>query len=137
MALFRCGGGPAESETTLWSNPDTTVDFTDQTVTLSDDYTNYSRIKIVTQLSKSNTDSMSVIYETSEIVTGSSWSTFNKFTPSSPANFSKSTDQNVTIREYLFKGATSVEISAALRVHPSAGGTYNDTSIPVSIIGIK
>lgn len=38
------GGGGGETETTLWTNPSPTSSFSSQTITLSDNYTNYKKI---------------------------------------------------------------------------------------------
>lgn len=47
MAFYRCGsGGGTLKETVLWTNPDSTVNFAAQNVTLSDSISNYDYIKI-------------------------------------------------------------------------------------------
>ena len=57
------------SETVLWTNPDTTANFDAQDVTLSQDYTNFKRIRIYfVPRTTVQTPVMSVDYSVSDIV---------------------------------------------------------------------
>ena len=57
MAFIRCLSGNSQKfkETVLWTNPDPTSDFETQTITLSDDMTNYDFLRIEGKAHKNDT----------------------------------------------------------------------------------
>lgn len=61
------GGGGGETETTLWTNPSPNAYFPQQTVTLSDDYTNYDKIAIYYRVSATDSAESRVIYASNDI----------------------------------------------------------------------
>lgn len=65
MAYQKCGGGGGMTETVLWTNSSPTSSFAEQTVTLSQDMSNFDYLKIDFSLSTSDTRQSSVIIEPS------------------------------------------------------------------------
>ena len=127
MALFPClqGGGSSSSETTLWTNPSPTSELGAQTITLSDNISNYRYIKFVFNASNTTSEQYEVIFSVNTItnaITGNG-------KPVIGINSTQSTGQVVT-RRVIYVSDTSLQIMAV-------DGGYNNRSIITAIKGVS
>ncbi len=127
MAWYQTNIGGTLKETVLWTNPTPTAIFEKQTVTLPDNISNYSYLKIVSRLSTSNSNSGSFLIPTDEFKAEennmSGWGSALK-------------DTSIWYQRLFTKdGDTGVLISAGGR--RGGTGSYNGYAIPISIIGLK
>jgi hypothetical protein len=127
------GGGSELTETTIWTNSDTTANFTAQDVTLSSSINNFTYIKIKYLLAKSQSTEYSVIYPASEVVqwrTSSSETTQNKtegmLGGRSTGNYK---------REIFYISNTKLHFNNATNMGGSTGAEAN--LIPSKIIGMS
>ena len=130
--LRKNGGGGSMTETSLWTNSAPTSSFASQQITLSDNMTNYTYIKIKIRRSTSVSTVHSVIFLVDD---------FTDFTNSASkmigaiANYGTSSTTNRYARTIGYAAANIVSVSGSTRI----GGTGTDdvSLIPVEIIGIK
>lgn len=126
-----------ETETTLWTNASPTSGFTNQEVTLSDNYTNYKRIRFYFRASNSVSDEFSVEYKKEEIDkwfygTGSSGTTY----PAGSITFNySSTNYSRLIRKTGSSVTNKFYIATGQKL--GASGTAQNTGIPTRIVGIN
>ena len=141
MAYFRSGtgggGGGSETETTLWTNPSPASAFSAQTITLSNAYTNYKRLRFYFRKSTSDSTEYFVEYTKEEI--GKWWdgSTSTTFSPVGGMPYYRS-GSNYASRVIRRAGASVTNqfwISAAYNMNSSGTGTAY--GIPTKITGIN
>lgn len=141
MALFRCGSGAGEQKTTLWTNPDPTQRFLSSELTMSDDLSNYSKLKVTYCLSKTETTTTASVEIPMEVIFGR----LNEATPESSTYF-----VGGFVSEHFVSGAgerfagryiyatsnTKVLISDNQRFNLAGDASYSDFGIPTMIEGI-
>ena len=123
--------GGALTETELWSNPNTTVDFTEQNVTLSRPYTDFKRIRIYFRVNRVINDVYYVDYPFSTV------SQATGILASKPmvTTGALGTAAQYLVRVYLFIASTTVTITHPYR---QAATGYDDSGvIPVKICGLN
>lgn len=130
MAMLPMMGGGL-SETVLWTNPDTSVDFGAQVVTLSDSLDNYSYIKINYRYNKgSGTESISIIISVDDF----------KKTSVRPGHKCSITVLDNTYwytRYYWYTSSTTVQIYPCYRTSSNGMTQTNNVVIPNYISGLK
>ena len=135
LASIEKKGGGKMSETTLWTNPNTSVDFANQGVTLSDNISNYSYIKISYKFSRAVADdtAISVIINETDFINsnaaeGTCFAGLNEYGASSGTNYSWSRGVYPTSDTIVyFTGCFSLR----------ANLNQNARCIPIEIIGLK
>ena len=137
MAYIRCetgGGTPSMTETTLWTNSTPSSNFTGKDITLSEDYTTFTYIKIEYKAATTKNTSTYLLVPPSAL-------TMSVFTdPSTPLvsisgrrSSSPSTVQQT--RRICHVSNTSLNISDAYQIN--AASMNNDGAIPLKISGLK
>lgn len=133
MAVFGMvkSGGGGVTETVLWSNNAPTTAVGQQTVTLSDAFTNYDEIRFYVRKSKTD-DSYKDLYASCPTSFSTSYSTL-LFSSLGPIE----ADSNSYSRHLILdtSSPTSVTISTAYKMN--ASGSNNDYVIPLKITGVK
>lgn len=132
-SLKQKGGGQKYTETILWTNPDTSVDFAAQTVSLSDSISNYKYIAIDYCYNKSNTGITSrVIYDVTDfkkgVKDGSTNHTISGLTIEGANNVNYA-------RPVFYISDTSIAFGLSSTLNGS--GTYAAGAIPLEILGIN
>ena len=133
MAFYRCSsGGGTLTETVLWTNPSPSSSFSNQTVTLSESYTNYKYVgvKYATGTGSSAPEATMILSTEDAAKTDSSGSN-NGLKGSIGSRY----QSNVYARIIGFMSNTSVEITAARQ--QGSTNSNNALIIPKTIIGIK
>ena len=136
MAFYRAaigGGGGQPTETTLWTNPSPSSSFAGQTVTLSDDMTNYDYLKF-TYKAVSTLDTLGEdIIPTAKFVSyGSSMTTAG---PKFAIGKTGTSSDDRYIRFLTYSSNTTIDFKTPQKA--GAAQTSNNACIPVQIIGIK
>lgn len=127
------GGGGTETETTLWTNQSPSSSFSGGTLSLSDNWTNYSKIAFYYKSQTSSSDSNAAIYRTSDMA---NWSTSY-----SVSGCSGSLLGNASNRAYartIFKTANANEIKIDSKAYALGNSAQNaDYCVPTKITGIN
>ena len=119
--------GGTLKETTLWTNPSPSSNFTAQAVTLSDTIRKFDFIRIYCKASTTDNSSSSLIVSIDDFLATVSYS----FKASIDyANISGRYD-----RAFNYINDTSLQIDQTYQV--GAGGTFNNLLIPTQITGCK
>lgn len=131
MALFRCGEGSNQpTETTLWTNSDTSTNFNAQDVTLSSDVTDFDFIKFEFKCITTGSDSYNALFPSDEVATWpSTW------TNDAPAGSLCGRGNGTYVRPIFRVSNTSIHFNDATAVGVSGGN--NGNIVPVAIIGVK
>ena len=132
-ALRKIGGGTLK-ETTLWTNSSPSATFAEQTVTLSDNISNYDYIKIEW------CESTSALTNKSSIMVSASEFTRNKNPyynahDTTPAILGRGANNVSYLRYIAYESDTQVLFGHALR--GNATGVDNTFTIPLNIYGVK
>lgn len=137
LAQLEKKGGGEEKETILWSNPNTSVDFPYQNVTLSDSISNYSKIGFYCQYHKTDNTMTKVVMATEDITTWQSPYLNNGFMPT-VAIAIKSGNSSTEWGRWLAKtNDTTIFINDTAKITTGSGSKNNGYIIPVKIVGIK
>lgn len=131
MAYFRAaigGGGGGETETTLWTNPNPTSNMISETVTLSDDLTNYKYLRIEWRRTTSDDTKASMRVLSSEFKSFDSSATSPKFLMGSGTT-------TYSARAVVYASDTSVSFSQCRQVNGT--GSVSSGCIPTKITGIN
>lgn len=124
-------------ETVLWTNPSPTSGFTQQSVTLSDNFTNYNYIKVTWAYSISSTTSIGInIYEPQQILP------LQNPGQTLTLGFMRTVSNNVTYSHWRgmcgVKNVTNqIIIQSCNRLHSGTLDTNNNAVIPLTIVGCK
>lgn len=116
--------GKPYQKTVLWENSSPTSNFASQTVTLSDNISNYDQIAIISKSELGNNDLITTIYDAIVGRIGSN----NRYIGGVSGN-------NGLARGFNFDSETEVSFASCAYVNSS--GIYNNWCIPLKIIGIK
>ena len=126
------GGGKME-ETTLWTNPDPSINFTAQAVTLSDDINNYDFLKVTYAFYKTNLNKTAeVIYSIDEV----------KKLAAAAGNFKGATafynsGSTGTVYSRSFSYTSNTELYFYNMQQINGTGSDNGNGIPLKISGMK
>lgn len=125
------GGGYAE--TVLWENPAPTSTFASQTITLSDDITNYDQIEFIYAYDTTNQSGIyvdSIIYKVSDFISlPYTTNIINKFA------LVNHISGKYVCRILGYTGNTQITFNTAYWVN--VAGSDNTRCIPIKIIGLK
>lgn len=130
---------PTPTKTTLWTNPDPTVDFDSATgndaLQLSDDMDNYDYLEFTFRIVKTGTDDYTMLVPVSEFKQSSSGSGIGKFRYAfNTSNASYQTG----FRRFYYKSDTEVEMTQnTIYRTNNANVNIPSQSIPVYIKGVK
>ena len=127
-------GGGAMSETTLWTNPNTSATFGATDVTLSESIQNYTHIKIYVAFGNATSGQLDIVWSvlmpvsdflgvTTSSASGRQLFTLTEITASSAFRY----------RNTYYKGDTTVGFSQCYE----SGTVKNQQLIPLSIVGCK
>lgn len=126
------GGGGQMTETVLWTNPSPTTSFTLQTITLSENFTNYDYVRIY--LKGSRTDNTECMIEVpSDKLKAAVTSVAYR-----PNIYIGGYDGNGTyqyVRRISYITDSSLSINSSYRINAAA--TNDNLFIPIKITGIK
>lgn len=125
-------GGGSLDETILWTNPNPTSDFAQQSITLSDDIDNYDYIKIEVKGNTSSTWSapnICILCSVEDFKTTSSTAGHSRIAAGIRATSGTYTR--------LFDYNDDTTINASNSVQVSTGGNTNNTNVPIKISGLK
>lgn len=134
MAFYRTGGGGSATETVLWTNPDSTVNFAAQNVTLSDSISNYDYIKIKyrgTPLVDYYSSAIIEVSELKKLLDSTTRGEFTVFVGVAPYY----TNTYSMARGVKYVDDTTLYFRTAQSL--GANGTSNVYAIPTEIIGLK
>ena len=123
--------GKPYQKTVLWENSSPTSDFSAQTITLSDDITNYDMLEVVWLRSKNATDKNTIQFSVADIINN--------------GNASGVAKCRICIGEYdgslntarLVYYVSNTQLGISVDYRFGASTTYTDSDIPLKIIGIK
>lgn len=133
MAWYKCGGGGALTETTLWSNNAPTTATGSKTVTLSESIANYKYVKIKWRLTTTSSVNNEILIPINQFK--KSLSDAQSCIISISGRWELSGSYVTYMRRVYYVSNTSVTFSSGAQV----GGTATNTAyiIPLSISGVK
>ena len=135
LCSLRKKGGGKMSETVLWTNPSPTSTFAGQTVTLSDNISNYKYIAIEVRWNNSTATSIKYIYDTAELPNCVGGKTSEYPIPYFGIFYNGTT---FYYRPCTYVSDTQIAFGNGYYNTASAKPTLNNTAIiPVKIIGLK
>lgn len=124
MALIMSMGGGAPRSTNLWTNSSPTSNFTDTSISLSGDTTNYDLVEFKYCSGKSHTTDVCTIYMTPS---------YNNTSSSARLNIQGNNGGSVWSNRTIYAvNDTTISISAVAGSSPDAGAC-----IPLEVNGIK
>ena len=130
------GGGGKYTETSLWTNPSPTSNFSGQDVTLSESIDNFKYIAVKfksTTTSSSDSQMATVIYKVEDIKKATSPSA--ALQPVSAFGNLNSGNTNYNYRYIVYKGSTTLFIANAYSIN--ASGNNSALAIPLEILGLN
>lgn len=137
MALYRCtsGSGGGMTETTLWTNPDSTTGFSSQSVSISPYKLNdFDYIKIEYQGSINSISGIkSIMFEPSALLNGNSNAMYSDIVLG--AQVAQSTEYYARKTYALAIDATQIYFTNSTKVGSSS--VVNNAIIPIKIYGVK
>ena len=132
MALFRCSsgaGGGGMSETVLWTNSNPSSAFASQSISLSDDISNYEYIKIEYKRNATDANTVSMMMSVADFLTPQGTSNVKILGIHSVyanGNF---------CRMLTYSSGTSLSFGVAYQCN--AAYNQNSASVPIKVIGVK
>lgn len=132
MALIRTVGGKEPTLTTLWTNPSPSASFTEQTVNLSDNITNYDEIQI-NYVGAAGADEYYIKVKTLSPKTSAP-------IPCGALGYISATIGAGTDRARLVmlgSAANIIEFYQCVTATTGSGSSHNENCIPTSIVGVK
>ena len=125
---------PTKIETELWTNSSPTSSFAEQTITLSQAFTNFDLIKIEYQASVSKTTKGNV-YVDKTTLQQSLWSDASKPLVSISGRNNNASGSTQYVRRIVYVSTTQLTITAAYQINSNNSAT--NSAIPTKITGIK
>lgn len=125
---------PGKTETTLWTNSSPTSSFAEQTITLSQAFTNFDLIKIEYQASVSKT-TKGYVYVDKTTLQQSLWSDASKPLVSISGRNNSASGSTQYVRRIVYVSTTQLTITTAYQIN--ANNSATNSAIPTKITGIK
>lgn len=123
-------GGGSMSETTLWTNADTTTGFAAQTVNLSDNISNYKFIAINIKVTTSTDEFYTYYFQASDVP--------NFLSNTRPLLGDAHSNNYFYYRSLTYSSDTALAIGSCQRNTSSSASSVNNAGvIPVTIKGLK
>jgi len=119
------------TETELWTNPSPSTDFAAQTITLSEDMTNYTYLKFYCKALKTGTKTFSIIIPVEDFVASTTGSTLTD-----DFRFCL-TNGGAPKRTFQYKSNTQITFSGASYISCPNTYTMNQTAYPLVIYGVN
>lgn len=140
MALINCSGKKPEVETVLWTNPSPTSSYAGNAVeNLSDDITNYSKLKVGFRSHTSVDNVVYVTYNVDDIYHATTPTVpYYEFMGCSPSVTHVTSSSTInSARAFTFDTASTITFYHNLRLHNTTTAIYDDENIPIEIVGIN
>ena len=136
MAFIKCSGGGKLKETVLWTNPDATVGFSGQTITLdyggvTHDIDNYDYISINWDVNKTTGNNIRIYFTPKDLKTSTESTTGN----SNIVFCARYSTNTAYARQLFYKSNTTLKITTSYNLGKE--GTTTNYAIPTKISGWK